>query len=133
MVTYYCPSCWAEFHENVEICPHCGYKIGSFDSLEYEEKLIRAAFHPVAENRYMALEALGMLHTTRALPILEKILREEKDDFYLLYQTLNVLANISDPRSTALLEEAARHSYRLVRERATQLLNEQSNKQRTGL
>ncbi len=76
----------------------------------------------------MAVEALGMLRTPRALPVLERILREEKDDIYLLYQVLKALANIPDPRSADLLEEATRHSYRLVRQRASQLLDEQIRK-----
>lgn len=109
------------------MCPHCGYEIGSFDDLEYEQKLMRAAFHPVAENRYMAIEALGMLGTPRALPVLEKILREEKSDIYLLFQVLKALANIPDPRSAGLLDEATHHSYRLVRTRAKQILDKESN------
>ena len=128
MVTYYCPSCWAEIHENTEICPHCEFNIGAFGDLEYEQKLINAAFHPIPENRYMAVEALGMLKTPRAFPTLARILHEEKDDMYLLYQVLKALANIPDPQSTELLKEATRHSYRLVRERARQILDEQGKK-----
>ena len=94
---------------------------------------MRAAFHPVAENRYMAIEALGMLHTPRALPVLERILREEKDDIYLLYQVLKALVNIPDPSGEELLKEATRHPFRLVRERARQLLDEKRNKQGTTL
>jgi len=130
MVTYYCPSCWAEIHENVELCPHCGYGIGSFDDLKYEQKLMKAAFHSIPENRYMAVEALGMLRTPGALPILERILREENNDVYLLYQVLKALANIPDPTSKELLEIAADHPYRLVRERARQILEEYTNDQR---
>jgi hypothetical protein len=122
MITYYCPSCWAEFGENVSVCPRCGYDIRSFSDLEYEQKLMRAAFHPIPENRHMAVMALGMLRTPRALPVLGRILREEKDDIYLLFQVLKAAANIPDPRSMDLLEEGTRHSYRLVRERARQLL-----------
>ncbi len=129
MVTYYCPSCWAEFHEDLQVCPRCGFEIRSFDRLEYEQKLIKAAFHPIPENRYMAVEALGMLKTPRALPVLERILREETDDVYLLYQVLKALADIPDPRSKELLQEAARHPFRLVRQRAVQLLSKQKHEQ----
>ena len=76
----------------------------------------------------MAVEALGMLKTPRAFPTLARILHEEKDDMYLLYQVLKALANIPDPQSTELLKEATRHSYRLVRERARQILDEQGKK-----
>ena len=131
MLTYYCPSCWAEFHEDVQVCTHCGFEIGSFDGLEYEQKLLRAAFHPIPENRYMAVEALEMLKSRRALPVLAKILHEEKNDVYLLYQVLKALANIPDPRSEELLREATRHPFRLVRQRARQLLDEQKDEQET--
>ena len=133
MVTYYCPSCWAEIHENTEICSHCEFNIGAFGDLEYEQKLINAAFHPIPENRYMAIEALGMLKTPRTLPTLARILHEEKDDIYLLYQVLKALANIPDSYSKQLLEEVTHHSYRLIRQSAERLLNEQRNKQGTNL
>ena len=91
---------------------------------------MKAAFHSIPENRYMAVEALGMLRTPGALPILERILREENNDVYLLYQVLKALANIPDPTSKELLEIAADHPYRLVRERARQILEEYTNDQR---
>ncbi len=81
----------------------------------------------------MAIEALGMLKTPRTLPTLARILHEEKDDIYLLYQVLKALANIPDSYSKQLLEEVTHHSYRLIRQSAERLLNEQRNKQGTNL
>ncbi len=96
--------------------------MGSFDKLQYEDKVIKAAFHPIPENRHMAVQVLGMLKTPRALPVLAQLLREEKDDIYLLYKVLDALAAIPDPASTELLQEATRHPYRLVRDRAKKYL-----------
>jgi hypothetical protein len=130
MLTYYCLSCWQELPQHTKICPHCGADTGSFDELQYEQKLLKTAFHPIAENRHMAVQVLGMLRTPRALPVLAQILHEEKDDVYLLFQVLQALTNIPDPTSTELLTEAKLHPYRLVRDRARQYLEEIKKKGR---
>jgi HEAT repeat protein len=96
--------------------------MATFDRLSFEDKLLNAAFHPIPENRAMAVEALGMLGSTRALPVLARILAEEKEDVYLIYQALEALARIPDPRSRQLLTGALHHPFRLVREKARELL-----------
>jgi HEAT repeat protein len=70
----------------------------------------------------MAVEALGMLQMREALPVLEKILDEELEDVYLIHEVLKALAKIPDPRSRELLRRATGHRYRLVREKAKELL-----------
>jgi HEAT repeat protein len=122
MLTYFCPSCWAEIQEDVAVCPSCGFALEGFDRLDYEQKLMNAAFHPIPETRSMAVRILGMLGTPRALPVMERILNEEENDIYLLYQVLEALARIPGQESEQLLGTTLNHPKRLVSQRARQLL-----------
>jgi len=130
-LTFFCPSCWRELSTEQRDCPYCGYDLSSYHSLEYEEKLLLAMRHPVAEYRYLAVQNLGMLGSERALPIFAEILRQEKADIYLIYQILQALSHIAGPSSEQLLREATSHPYPLVRRKARDLLRQKGERDKS--
>lgn len=131
-LTYYCPSCWKEIPFEGDTCPHCGYDLLSYRALGYEDKLLLATRHPVPEYRYLAIQALGMLGSRRALPLFAEILREKEADVYLIYEVLQALSHIDDQRSRDLLKEATRHPLPLVQKRAIELLQNMKGRESAG-
>jgi HEAT repeat protein len=103
-------------------CPNCGFDFSTFEKAPYEEKLMRAVLHPVPEIRATAISILGRIGTARTLPVLEKILHEEKKDIYVLLEVLQALAMIEDPAAGELLQTATQHLYPVVQRRAKELL-----------
>src|SRR5512135_1720063 len=81
MLNYYCPHCWKEIEAGAIQCPHCLYALADHERLSYEEKLLRALGHPIRENRMLAIQLLGELRSTAALPAFEAILRAEEDPY----------------------------------------------------
>jgi HEAT repeat protein len=105
--------------EAVEACPACGHRPKSGDEESYEDKLLAALEHPVADVRMVAVEVLGQRRSQRAVPALCKLLADEETDFYLLRQVVKALASIGTPAALRSLGWAARrHPSRLVRDEA---------------
>jgi len=123
MLTFYCPSCWKKIRSDDAICPNCGHDLSDFSSRPYEEKLLLALHHPVPDSRMVAIQTLGDLHSQRALPEFEKILENLEEDVYTLRETLIAISKIPGEGSRALLHEASRHPYNVVRYKARELLN----------
>ena len=78
MPAFFCPRCWKEIEEGCRVCPYCGYEIGSFDALSYEEKMISALNHPVDEFRVNAINVLSRIGSERAVKALEELAWREK-------------------------------------------------------
>lgn len=123
MLTYYCPQCWGVLQGDESHCPHCGYELGQFTQLPYEDKLLAALHHPVQERQIIAAQVLGELGSVRALPEFEKLL-EREEDYYLLRAVLLAVARIDHPQRRALLRKAREHSSLLVRSLAQELLEQ---------
>src|SRR5208283_1840464 len=87
----YCPSCWNEINPGDDSCPHCSYRMRDYDGLSYEMKLLYALDHPIRETRMMAIQLLGELKSTAALPAFRSILRAE-DDVYIIREIARSLA-----------------------------------------
>lgn len=123
MVTYYCPNCWAELRGNEETCPECGYKLENFKTLSYEEKLIEALYHPVAQRRTMAAQVLGNLNSQRALNEFARILDEETEDYYLNRAILLATVKIEHPDRKKILTKALGHPSLMIAKLAQELID----------
>jgi HEAT repeat protein len=123
MVTFYCPNCWAELRGNEETCPECGYKLENFETLSYEEKLIEALHHPVAQRRNMAAQVLGNLNSQRALQEFAKIMDEETEDYYLNRAILLAAAKIEYPERKQILMKGLKHSSPMIAKLAQELID----------
>ena len=92
-----------------------------YDGLSYEMKLLHALDHPIRETRMMAIQLLGELKSTAALPAFRSILRAE-DDVYIIREIARRLACISNDESRALLANLKNHRASLVSRLADELL-----------
>ena len=92
-----------------------------YDDLSYEMKLLHALDHPIRETRMMAIQLLGELKSTAALPAFRSILRAE-DDVYIIREIARSLACIGNDESRALLANLKNHRASLVSRLADELL-----------
>lgn len=122
MLTYFCPECWAVTHEGDSICPNCGATLDDFHNLAYEEKLLAALRHPIAERRMMAAQVLGNINSRRALPEFLILCGDEHADYFFLREVLLAAAKIRHPDRDAVLACAARHPSHLVSKLAGELM-----------
>ena len=98
MLASYCPNCWKEIAAGDTEFAHCSYRVEEDNALSYEAKLIRALRHPVRENRMTAIQLLGELRSTSALPAFASIL-EKEDDFYVIREIAQALGRIETRES----------------------------------
>jgi HEAT repeat protein len=122
MITYFCPNCWREIDRDAVRCPACGYDTAEYSRLPYEEKLLVALNHPIRETRLVAVQLLGNMRSSAALPNFKSML-EGEEDFYLLREVLTALVKIGSPESREVLLEATKHDCYLVREFAARLMS----------
>lgn len=120
---HFCPNCWKEITKEANACPHCGYVIAEYESLSYEKKLINALHHPVRENRMMAIQVLGELHSRDALPIFASIL-ETEEDYYVIRQIMLALEKIGGTESKKMLLHLQTHKSKLIRSAAKRIYSE---------
>jgi HEAT repeat protein len=130
MITYYCPNCWQEISEQDEICPFCGYPLEDYSRLPLEEKLLMSLRHPALDSRMMAVQILGNLGSTRALPQFEIILSDPETDIYLLREVIQALSRIQHPKSADLLQKVMTHSSPLIRRLAEEHLKKQDKEEK---
>lgn len=121
-MTFYCPKCWSEIPENAGHCPVCSYDLSAYESLSYEDKMIFALSHPIRENRLMAIEALGRLQDSKAVPHLAALLKQD-EDYYVLREALLALSRIDTEDAWALIQGAAAHESTLVSHYAERLVS----------
>lgn len=121
MVTFFCPYCWREVNKDIDICPMCDENIQAYHFLDYEEKLLLALNHPVRETRLIAVKVLGKIRSSRGVPFLYRILKNEMD-YYLIKEVLYALREINTPESLEILHEAAEHPVELVKKLAKKLI-----------
>jgi hypothetical protein len=98
MVTYFCPKCWREVEPDAGKCVSCGYDTAEYSLLPYEQKLLMALGHPIQDNRMLAVQLLGELKSSAALPCFKYMLDVE-GDFYILREVLNALAKLGSTES----------------------------------
>ncbi len=56
----YCGECFELFDAGLEHCPRCGWKVTALSHRDYQQKLVHALEHPLAEVRMRAIIALGL-------------------------------------------------------------------------
>jgi hypothetical protein len=115
MAAYFCPKCWHEMGPDAGKCVSCGYDTAEYSLLSYEQKLLLALSHPIRENRLLAVQLLGELKSSAALPHFRAMLKIE-DDFYTLREVLIALAKVETTEGRALVCEATRHESKIVRD-----------------
>jgi len=121
----FCPRCWNEVNPGDNICSRCSYRMRDYDDLCYERKLLHALDHPIRETRILAIQLLGELRSTSALPAFESILPAE-EDVYVVREIARSLARIGNDKSLALLTNLKSHKASLVWRLADELLREVS-------
>jgi HEAT repeat protein len=95
-------------------CLRCGYDLSTYEKLSYEEKLILALKHPIRENRMMAVQVLGKLHSRTAIPLFTSLLQTE-EDFYMIREIVHALVRIGNVQSTDIIQKLKDHPLALVR------------------
>jgi len=132
MITYYCPHCWTIVDEQMTTCSNCGYELGQFLELLYEDKLLASLKHPVQDIRLMAIKTLGDLGNQRAIPEFEQIIMNKNEDYYILRAVVLALENIPGSQSLTLLERAIEHPSDLVQRLANRIIKRIRNQDGTG-
>ena len=100
----YCPNCWAENTIDATVCERCSTSLSETAAIFYDQKLMRALHHPVAETREMAAMLLGQRQDQHALPVLMSRLLEETD-IGVLCATGKALGQLGDCRAVASLSK----------------------------
>jgi HEAT repeat protein len=124
MVRFYCPKCWINFAENLDLCPQCGLDIRQFwASKDYVEKLILALNHPEKTTPIRTAWILGKLREPRAAKALNELI-EKTDDVYLVVAAVKALGEIGTLEAIASLEALRQHPAKMVREACRKILEQ---------
>ena len=99
-----CTRCWAEMKSDEDRCSACGAQVDE-DVRSYEEKLLAALVHPLAEARARICWVLGQQRDERAVPHLLRALNDA--DLFVRAAAIRALGEIGDPASFGILEEVA--------------------------
>ncbi len=101
----YCIHCWTMIPVQAPVCPACGATTADA-GIDIIDKYIAALHHPQAETRLRAAWMLGRMHTVRALPALQEIVRARGGgDPYLLSAAAQGLGQIGDDRAMPVLKD----------------------------
>ena len=122
MITYFCPACWEIVEKDQGLCPYCGHSLDDISLADFDDKLIAALRHPVAERKIMAAQVLGNRQCERALPEFVKILAGDEKNYFFLRAILLAVARIDSPDRENILSLAINHPSELVSQLAAELL-----------
>jgi len=128
-MTYFCPFCFKGIIIGQKICPHCKVNIPLWEkNTSYEEKLIHALDHPIAEVREGVIITLGNLkYKKAAAPLAQCAFNYPADNI----QNLEILQSIEQlplcrERDNAVLLMRT-HLSRMIRESALKIPLSKSN------
>jgi HEAT repeat protein len=122
MLRYFCPNCWTDFAEDLDICPRCGVDIHAFlDSKNMAEKLILALDHPEPETPIRAAWILGERREAGAAQALAALVRRTRD-VYAATAAVEALGKIGTPEALGFLRTLSFYPARMVREAAREIL-----------
>jgi len=114
----YCPACWSEVPERIQVCPHCGVDVDRLTlERDYVQKLIAALDHPEPTTPVRVAWILGVRKETRAIPRLARLVRES-DDPYIVEAAVEALGRIGDRTGLEAIRFATQHGAVRVREKA---------------
>jgi HEAT repeat protein len=108
----FCTHCWAEIDDALDVCPRCQQKL-NLDPRTYEQKLVAALEHPLAEARVRICWLIGENKIQLAVPDLMRI-AEGDPDLFVRRAALEALAVLRDPRAAPLLEAMSKSSNRFL-------------------
>lgn len=104
MLTYYCWHCYGKNRRASGRCELCGEEIAAPAGTSFDDRLLWALGHPLAERRMGAVQALGKRRIVAASGRLQELVSDP--DPYLAASALEALVRIDGAeRHRALLEE----------------------------
>ena len=109
----FCSNCWAENLIDATVCERCGTSLAEIEPIFYDQKLMRALHHPIAETREMAAMLLGQRRDQHALPVLMARLLEETD-IGVLCAVSKALGQLGDCQAVASLAKRLAQPHALV-------------------
>lgn len=120
----FCPECFAEVSSHTRRCPRCGIALQGRRRGGYDERLVRALRHPVAEVRMGAIIALQKRGTISACGVLGHLALESPKDLPQSAAVVECLASmLPAPAALENLEYiATQHGARSIRRYARDLL-----------
>jgi ribosomal protein L40E len=126
MAVQICPACFAKIPNVAQQCKACGADIARLSARDYQEKLIAALSHPLADVRMRAIIALGVRGESEgADPLVQCALRHPTD----LVEGLEIVRTLArlrapDVRSKFLGQLARRHPAHTVQAAAEMALHD---------
>jgi hypothetical protein len=132
VLTFYCPKCWEIVEKTDRRCPHCGFDLTEFNQLAFEDKLLAALHHSVAERKMMAAQILGNIGSLRALPVFFDLVTQPEMDYFFMRAVLLAAAKIDHPDRDVILQKASEHPSELIANLAKELLAQLSQQKDIG-
>lgn len=120
----YCAACFTLFDATQTHCPHCGALAQTFSERDYQQKLLHALDHPLAEVRMRAIIALGLRAEAQASEALIQCALRWPADVVQGLQIVASLASIArvTGQRSALERLAREHPAHAVQEAARSAL-----------
>jgi len=113
-VEYFCPRCWSRLPADLRCCPACHANLSMLDHESYDEHLVRALWHPIAERATLAATILGQRGNGSAVgPLLHRY--QEGADPYLVAAIARALIAIGTPKAHAALRLLERERSVIIR------------------
>jgi len=123
MITFYCPVCWKEFHEDLGRCPQCGADIYEFwNSRDFVEKLILALEHPEPTTPIRTAWLLGRIKDPRAVNALKRLAKKSRD-VYIARAALEALGQMDEPDIRAFIRTFLTHPSVVIRKEVERILS----------
>ncbi len=121
MLTYFCWHCYGQTRRDRGRCEHCGQEIAPPAEATFDDRLLWALDHPLADRRMLAVHALAERQPRRARERLRALLDDQ--DSYVAAAAVDALVAIDGAEAQhALLEELSRSGPATVRAAARQHL-----------
>lgn len=96
--------------------------MADYSEWAFEDKLLRALHNPSPERRILAIESLAKLNNKASLRIINQIVWDTHEDYYVVSAAIRGLAEMQSPSALRLLHRATKHPSRLISQEAERLL-----------
>ncbi len=126
----FCLSCFMPLSQEADACPVCGASMAELSGRHYQEKLVHALLHPLADIRMRSIIALGWRAEPETADALVACALRHPIDVVQNLEILRSLDRMKDEtiRKTALSTLQARHPAHAVRESAARMLDSSQRK-----
>jgi hypothetical protein len=108
VLTYFCWHCYGQNRQASGSCEHCQREIAPPEGTSFEDRLVWALSHPLAERRMIAVRAIGRRRILRAREGLLALVSQS--DPYLAAAALEALVALDGPELHRQLIERLRRS-----------------------